>query len=228
MNKTFKVIKFQLRDTLIPLAIFYGALLLLTTLMSMQINVQNGSNRVTGLEFASVIFIFIAGLNCFKTNFKFLQFFHVSRRTFYFASALSLLAVAAGMTIIDTILGKLFALILPYHTLFETAYGQSGFLYPIVWEFALLTMFAVGGWFITMLYYRSNKILKLVISLSPIYVPLLFRLANPFMDEVMKVLAFLFGFSHSPSWINVLGMTITVLIVLGLNFLLIRRAPVKN
>lgn len=226
MNKTLKAFQYQILDSWIPLAIFYSVLMLLSILIGFG---SNNNTSISGYEFASVIFIFIAGLNCFKTSFKFLQFFQVSRKTFYLSSILTLLTIAAGMTIVDTVFGKLFALVLPYQTLYATVYGSSGIFYPVVWEFALLMMAAVVGWFITLLYYRSNKILKIVISLSPIYVTLLFRLTGPSEDIILKVLAFFFGFMRDvSSWMNVLGMTITVLIVLGLNFLLIRRAPVKS
>ncbi len=223
MSKVLKVFKYQVRDSLAAVAIFYLALVAVGVFLSM----WDGSS--SGFEFASAIFIFVAGLNAFKSSFRFLQFLGVTRKTFFVGSLMALLAIAAGMTVIDMLFGTLFAQIHPYTTLFAQSYAQGSLLSQFVWGFALLTMFALIGFFITALYYRRNKILKIVISLSPVYISLLLN-AMPYslLLSLWSVVGFLSGLRPEAGvWNNILGMLITALISSGLCFLLIRRAPVK-
>ena len=225
MNKLLKVYRYQLNESLSSVAIFYLALLVVAVFLSMW---DGGSS--SGFEFASALFIFVLGLNLFKSSFRFLQFLGVTRKIFFVGSLLVLFTVAAGMTVIDTVLGRLFAQLQPYTTLFAQSYEQGSLLSQLIWEFALLTMFAFIGFFITILYYRCNKILKIVISLSPVYVSLIMSAMPPsWVISMWGVIGFLSGLRPEVGvWDNVLGMLVTVLAASGLCFLLIRRAPVKQ
>ncbi len=223
MNKVLKVFRYQFNEALVAIAIFYLSLLFVTVFLSM----FDGSS--SGFEFASAIFVFVVGLNSFKSSFRFLQFLGVTRRTFFAGSLLALVTVAAGMTLVDILIGKLFAQLYPYTTLFAEAYGQGNLLAQFVWETVLLTMFAYIGFFITILYYRCSRILKIVISLSPVYVSILLNLVQPPMEQITRILAFLGGFRMGAGvWGNILGMLVTVAAATGLCFLLIRRAPIKG
>lgn len=225
MNKLLKVYRYQLYESLGAVAIFYLALLVFTVFLSIW-----GGGSSSGFEFASAIFIFVLGLNLFKSSFRFLQFLGVTRKCFFAGSLMVLITVAAGMTVIDTALGKLFVLLQPYTTLFAESYGQGNLLSQFFWEFALLAMFAFVGFFITTLYYRCNRILKIVISLSPVYVGLMLdAMPSSWLIQMWSVIGFLSGFRPDVGvWNNILGMLITVLVFSGLSFLLIRRAPVKQ
>jgi hypothetical protein len=224
VNKVLKVYRYQLKESLSAVAIFYLAVLIVAVFLSM---LDGGSS--SGFEFASAIFIFVLGLNSFKSSFRFLQFLGVTRKCFFAGSLLALLTVAAGMTVVDLILGRLFAQLHPYTTLFAQSYERGSLLLQLAWEFALLGMFALIGFFITILYYRCNKILKIVISLSPVYISLILNLMRPSLAQVTRILEFLGGFRLGVgAWNNILGMLVTVLISCGLSYLLIRKAPVKQ
>ncbi len=223
MNKVFKVFRYQVYESLAAVAIFYAAMLFVTLLLT----VWDGSS--SGFEFATAIFIFVVGLNSFKTNFRFMQFLSVTRKTFFLGTLLALVAIAAGMAVIDIAWGRLYAQLQPYSSLFSQAYAQGSIFAQFVWEFALLAMFAFGGLFITALYYRSNRVLKIVISLSPVYISIILNLLQPSVEQMIRIFAFLGGFREGVTvWSNLLGMFVTVLISVGLSFLLIRRAPVKR
>jgi hypothetical protein len=200
-------------------------------LLAFSLRYTDGNGSASGLEFATAIFIFIAGLNCFKANFLFLQLFNVTRRSFYIATLSSLATIAAVMTIIDTLLKNIYTVFIPYRyqSLYSIAYGQESLLPSLVWEFMMLLMFACLGWFITMLFYRSNKPLKIAISLSPVYLSLLSNfIPSSFFNRLGSTFQYLIGPGSGTPWINAAGMALATIIILGLNFLLLRRAPVRT
>lgn len=224
MSKALKVFRYQFHDALIAIGIFYLCLMLLTAVLS----IFDGSS--SGFETASAIFVFVVGLNSFKSSFQFLQFLGVTRKSFLAGSLLALLAVAVGMSIVDTLIGELFAQLHPYTPMFVEFYGMEDFLAQFAWETVMLAMAAFVGFFITMLYYRCNKVMKIVISLSPVYLSLISNvLPVEAQQSIWEVFGFLSGLrSGAGLWGNVLGMLVTVLLSSGLCFLLIRRAPVKG
>ena len=227
MNKKLNVYKFQILDNLQAVGIFYGIVVVIIALMSLKPDVQSGTNHVSGMDGASAIFIFVAGLNCFKSNFKFMQLFNVSRRTFYAMTLLSLLTLAAGMTLVDAALAQLFKLMIDYKSLFEALYNQ-GLAAQLLWEFAFLSMAVTVGWFVNLLYYRSSKLLKIVISLSPVYLSILSGFIGRTFPAFFNAIAFLLGFAPGISPVlSALGLAISTVIALTLSFLLIRKAPIK-
>lgn len=224
MKKAFKVFRYQIYESLTAVAIFYLAVLFI----ALFVTIWDGSSS-SGFEFASAIFIFVVGLNSFKSSFRFMQFLGVTRKTFFLGTLLALLAIAAGMTVIDMVLGNLYAQVQPYSSLFAQAYVQKSIVAQFVWETALLTMFAFVGFFITMLYYRSGKVLKIVISLAPVYVSIILNLMPSLVIPLTQILGFLGGIRPGVGvWDNVLGMLVSILASTGLCFLLIRRAPIKR
>lgn len=224
MSKALKVFRYQFRDALTAIGVFYLCLLLLTVVVSL----FDGSS--TGFESASAIFLFVVGLNLFKSSFRFLQFLGVSRKSFLVGSLLALLTLAVGMSIVDILIGELFAKLQPYTPMFVEVYGMKNFLAQFVWEAVMLVMSGFIGFFITMLYYRCSKVLKIVISLSPVYVSIIANLLpSEVLISIWGVIGLMLGFrSEIGIWGNVLGMLVTVLLSSGLCFLLIRRAPVKG
>ena len=229
--KTLKSYQYQLQDSWLPITIFYAALLFVVGLLAFSLKYTNGNGSATGLEFASAIFIFISGLNCFKANFLFMQLFNVTRRSFYVATLSSLATIAAVMTIIDAFLKNIYLVFIPYRyqSLYSIAFGQDRLVPSLVWEFAMLLMFASLGWFITMLFYRSSKPLKIAIALSPVYLSLLSNfIPTSVVIRLGSMFQYLIGPGSGTPWINSAGMTLATIIILGLNFLLLRRAPVRT
>ena len=223
MNKILKVFRYQVYESLMAVAIFYLAVLVVTLFLS----TLGGSS--SGLEFASAIFVFVAGLNSYKSSFRFLQFLGITRKTFFAGTLLALIAIAAGMSVIDMVWGRLYAMIQPYTTLFSQTYTQGGILTQFVWELILLSMFAFTGLFLTTLYYRCNKLMKIVISLSPVYVSVVLNMFPSLLSPLSKVLGFLAGVRPNVGvWGNVSGMLVSIAAAACLCFLLVRKAPIKR
>ena len=90
-------IKYQLYNVKKAVMIFYFVIYVLIILSSTHFV------RISGLEFATIIFIFIVGLNWFKESFKILIQNGVSRLTQYKAMTISAVILATGLSIIDVI-----------------------------------------------------------------------------------------------------------------------------
>lgn len=223
MNKILKVFRYQVYESLMAVAIFYLVMLVVTLFLS----IWDGSS--SGFEFASAIFIFVAGLNSFKSSFRFMQFLGVTRKTFFAGTLLALAAIAAGMSVIDMVWGRLYALIQPYSSLFSQSYAQGGIFIQFVWETVLLSMFAFVGFLVTTLYYRCNKLMKIIISLSPVYISVVLNMVPSLLNPLLKVLGFLAGVRPDAGvWGNVSGMLVSVVAATCLCFLLVRKAPIKR
>lgn len=161
MNRVLSLAKYQLSDNKIAVVVYYTVLAAIALLL---ISISGSGSEVSGLSSSSIIFIFVVGLNCFKQSFLFSQANNLSRRTFYLAAVLSLVGLAVIMSacnfVLDSILGRLAS----YTGLFEEMY-QAGAAAEILWTAALLTFFASVGWLVTMLYYRSHIVVKLLLYL---------------------------------------------------------------
>ena len=235
MNGLLKVTRYQLRDQRDTVIIYYGIIVGLITMGTTAIlRDTQGNSSMGGLGLTSVVFIFILGLNCFTSAFRFMQANNVSRQRFYIANVLALSVISLFMATIDTTLGLVLRLLIPYSGMTEQLYGTAAFLPELIWTFTLAALAAHAGWVINMIYYRSNKIQKILVSVSPLFafITLVYinrRTAGAFGTFLMEFLTTLLGFSNGPNpYIAALSFTTGAAIMAGLGFLLIRRAPVKD
>lgn len=235
MNGILKVARFQFRDQRNAIAIFYGIIVGLATMGVFAIlRDPSGGSSMGGLGLTSVIFIFILGLNCFTTAFRFMQANNVSRQRFYMATIVALSAISLFMATIDTTLGFILRSLIPYSGMTEQLYGTASFLPEVLWTFTLAAFAAHLGWFISMVYYRSSKLQKVVVSLSPLFGLVIAiyidrRTSGTFGTAIMRFLGTALGFLHGRNpYVASLSFTVGAAIMAGLCFLLIRRAPVKD
>ena len=236
MNGLLKITRFQLRDQRNAIAIFYSIIVGLATLGTVAVlRDTKGNSSMGGLGMTSVVFIFILGLNCFTTTFKFMQANNVSRRKFYLANILALSVIALLMATIDTTLGFIMSLLIPYEGITEQIYGMSSLLPELIWTFTLATLAAHVGWLISMVYYRSSKLQKILVSMSPLFgfITLIYvdrRTAGAFSTAIIRFMGWALGFKaqHPNPYVASLSFTLAAMAVAGLCFLLISRAPVKD
>ena len=168
MNNIFKVIKYQIHDFWKAVIIFYFIIILITFAVTAMVSVNAENISFGGLEMATAIFLFVAGLNCFKSNFKFMLANNVSRKGFYIGNTIALVSVSAFMALTDAILNNVLNLNTPYEGVVMQLYGNNSFFAGLLWCFGLYTLAVCFGWFVTMLYYRCNSIMKIVVSFLPI------------------------------------------------------------
>lgn len=233
MNNTLKVAKYQLYDFKTAVAIFYAVIILLVSFIGFQIGNSNGRINFSGLDMGTSMFIFIAGLNCFKENFKFMMANNVSRKSFYFGNAIALLMVAGSMALIDLFLDLILSAIIPYESAFSQIYHFQNYWIQFVWTFTLYAYFVFLGWMINLVYYRSNYTMKILVSISPVIVFALFQYIRQKIKAAMgiELLSFLGrvlkNFFTNP-YIAMTNLIIGILIIGAIIFLLMRRAPIKE
>lgn len=223
MKRILKLAQYQLSQYKIAMLIYYPILILFAAFSDVP-----GSGNATA---SSVITIFVLGLNSFKSSFKFSQANNITRRTFFFGTIISLLALASFMALADAILDKFFK-----HVSLDL-YGQ---IYPpsfgtqVLWSALLLGLLASLGWLITTLYYRVNAKGKILVSLSPILIYWLLSLVENltdgrFGDVTGRFVLWALGAGGAVlnPFAAILSFFVMSLILWFFNYLLIYRAPVK-
>jgi len=245
-------LKYQLSGMTRSLIIFYGVIYVLLIWMAVSHLIWNRSAvrwSTGGFESASIIFIFIAGLNAFKSTFRMLLANGVSRVTMFKSYAVSVLPLAGTMAFIDSLNGLIFSSFTNYVPMYAQIYGGryaglpdnfgtamqiagEGFL----WMFFTYTMMAMAGFLITTLYYRMNKPLKLAVSIG---VPVFLFVVLPYMSTVLfhgkllsaigAAIAAVWGLSNGPvPYIGMLTGTVSFALFGLFSFLAMRRAYIKE
>ena len=158
-----------------PLLIFYAAILfnfLLTGTVMWSMSITSSGGNVNGIDLASMIFIFVLGLNSFKENYFMFMQSGRSRKSLFISYLLSLLPVCGLMAIMDNTLATAGMKVGLFRTLFLEAYGGFSssavgtFFLGILWSFCVYIAFALAGYMITTFYYRASKGLKIIVSVG--------------------------------------------------------------
>lgn len=203
-----------------------------------------------GLDFVSLIFLFVMGLCTFKENFLLLLQNGISRKTFFAGKILTFLSAALIISVFDKVifgLLTLFSHVVPWIqapmlairaswpnpdiTDFSSEITAGALAVDFISEFfSALFMLAVGG-FITVLFYRLNKTGKVAVSIG---VPALCAIILPLIDLYITHGALSSLLEAISTWISesefhsILSDFVTFLIFSLLTFLLLRRMPVKK
>ena len=231
MNRILPFAKYQLSDNRSGVLIFYSILIAIAVMMAA---IPSWDSRgQTNLSGSSIVFVFVIGLNCFRSSFLFAQANNITRRTFYFATILALVGLAVILSLADFIMDSVMSRYPFYAGLFEQMYAAPA-VTKILWTIVLLTFSASLGWMITMLYYRANALVKVLISVSPIALMLLVnyihlltggRFGYWLLDFFARALGFSWETSNPYPAIG--SLFLASLLIWGINFLLIKKAPVR-
>ncbi len=236
--KIISTIKYQLIDAKRSLFVFFGSLILALALISVS---ATGSAQISGFEMVSVIFIFVMGLNSFKSAFYFSLANGVSRKTQFISFIASTAIVSMILILVNSILYLIFSNFIPYISLYAQLYFRdSPFSFTdniwsgMLWSFLLFFMAAVLGYMICLIYYRSGLILKLIVSIAP---PAFLFIVLPFMARLYPQAA--------QYWLSLAGNALGVyptanpyhgmltfltcsILFSAAGYLLIRHAPIKK
>ena len=234
MGTTLKVTKYQLYSFYKAVLVFY-IIILMVSLGTIALAVK-ATEEVSfgGLGTATIIFISIAGVDCFKTGFKFMMANNVSRRRFYYGNLIALAVLAAFMALADTALSAILSSVIRYQSLTGQLYGFSNYTAEYLWSFGLYTLAACMGWFISMLYYRADGVMKMVVFITPMAAGIIFafldrqtggQLGRTVIGFIGRVMGLTGG--RSP-FIGFLSLLIAAAALAVLCYIPIRRAPVKE
>lgn len=190
------LIKYELYEIRKSLVIYYGIIIGLLILITISFRMNwngNGNVNASGIEAASIIFIFIMGLNSFKKYFEFFQANGISRRAQHLGFIINVWIVASFMALIDNINALIFSQYIPYQSLYYEGYGAkvytvakvlnvSYYLGSFLWAIFVYAMAFTIGYSITLLYYRMNRNWKIIVSIG---VPALFY-GVPIIDSLIN------------------------------------------
>jgi hypothetical protein len=253
--KIKSILKYQLRDYRNTVLVMYLCVYVFTifigitntTVHSLSIKGSGSREGMGGLELASMVTLFVIGLNSFKSLFKFFTGNGVSRKTLFSGLLLGMGITAAVMALIDTLNALLFSHVMSYHSMFQMLYYDTANkdlpsnLLPMLVQQFLWLLFAylwvmMIGFFITNLYYRMNKSTKIAVSIG---VPVSLFYVLPLLDQylwngilsraAMSFVSFAWGLSngYNPS-IGMASMLVFAAINAVFAWLLVRRASVKE
>ncbi len=243
--------KFQMSELSKPVLIYYiviAALMIMVAVTQKVMDSRGFESSASGFEMATVIFLFVCGLNAFKQPFHMFMANGVSRKSGFIGTIAAFGTVSVGMALIDGLLSLVMSLFLRYETLFAQQYGTrygwaegSGVTVGLAAESFLWAVFcymaaAMLGLAITTAYYRMNKPLKLAVSIG---VPVLVLIVIPIVD------ASVFGGAITYAVMNIIAMATSILgkgnpysmvlcnvfwilIMGGVSWLLVRRATVRT
>ncbi|MDV4151664.1 hypothetical protein R0131_12595 [Clostridium sp. AL.422] len=246
--KIKSIIKYNINSLKNSIAIYYA--IFITVCVASVILSRTGNVSSSGIELSSVIFIFVAGLNLFKENFYFMKSNNVSRKDFIYGTALSMIPVAVGMSIIDIIINRIYNIFMKCPTLYDMAYANIGkghfdnsvnwvqsnsietLLSSIAFQGALC-IFAISlGFLITIIYYRCNKLMKVVVSILPVILFNLGGIVDVFYPDltanIYKFIAIIFGINTGNVYAAILTFIVLFIIFIGLARFLTRKAIIKQ
>lgn len=236
MKNISKIVKYQYRDLKMGVIVFYSVIIAIIIMMTISAIVSKsgvgGAGGFFGFGISTAIFFFILGLNMFRGSFEFMMVNNISRKAFYQATLLTFVTISIFMAAIDVSLSIFLRAILPYKSLFEQLYSGNIFT-DFIWSLSLYISIASIGWVITMLYYRLDKLMKAVISIIPVFLLMMVMGFETIIGGVVKpildFIAMALGLSSSHNFlIAVFSFTICTTVFMIINYLLIRRIPIKG
>lgn len=243
--------KYQIMEFKKSVVTFYIILLSIFAFFMVVVALSKTSsfNSTGAIEVSTSVFLFVAGLNCFKETFLMMMQNGISRKTMYISRIISMLSIAGIMSVIDRIIGTLFGRFSGtnirfhvegfYEQYFSRHASEAGFLQKHFegWILTLLIYFAAlaVGYFITTAYYRMNKALKVAVSVG---VPVGLFIVLPLVDTGIAkgkishflgdILMWIFSYEKGLPYPMMITSLIAFLVFLILSWLLVRTATDKN
>lgn len=236
-------LKYHLSSMKWPVIVFYIVIYSLLILMSTSQIIwgDKADGSINGMNMASMIFLFVVGLNSFKSTFHMFAANGISRKTMFVSFVAATGILCAGMALIDSITAVIFNQFVDYQSflsqLFETRYSTNGFMEygeGFLWMFFTYMASIMFGFFITTAYYRMNKPLKLIISIG---IPVLMFIILPIVDSQLfsgqiykaigKFILFCSGILSGSPFVAMASDVVFYIIFAILGFALMRRATVK-
>lgn len=259
--KVKSVVKYCINSMKKSIAIYYSIIISLFLLLVLLSKTTNARITLSGTEFSTVIFLFASGFSMFKENFYFTKSNNISRKTYFLGTILSMIQISAGMSFIDLILNRICNIFIKNPTMYDmgfTDYINDGTImeitcipadkiYPSSWiqsnsigvlfntflfHMSLCLMLFALGFVITMIYYRCNKIMKVVVSTSPV---ILFIILNIYIynypNQVIKIgrsMEYILGINPNNVYPPIITFIVLFIAYTGVGYLAVRRMVIKE
>lgn len=249
--------RYQLSAQIKSIAVYYFVIFCVAVLMisTFAINYTTSYGEVfngqfNGLEFATMIYIFIAGCNSFKEEFGMLMQNGVSRKSLFTGRLLTSLSIAFGMAVIDKMIYFIWKAIialsndkLSFSSFFEMLYYDGHTradsinvqILSFIFNMFIYLFVTAVGYIITIIYYRLGKNGKVALSVS---IPVGLFVILPSFDYsvtngriiggIFHALDSAFGVSAQKPVYGIITCILGSILLSALSWLLIRRAYVKE
>ena len=122
--RSYKLAKYNIKSSLKSIIIYYLIFIGVITSIDMLSKFSGGNVYSSGLEFSSIIFLFVIGLNSFKENFYFSQANNIPRVDYFKAAAIAILPIGLAMSILDVIINRVYNLFMVCPTMYDMAYNN--------------------------------------------------------------------------------------------------------
>ena len=192
-----------------------------------------GAHQVVGLmgpfEVTDAIFVFLISLILLVPNFKVVLANGISRKTFLLANLPAAVMVAAALSIFNLVVVLVHGLFWPINFISALLYPDMNWVGILALQFGLYFLSIVAGWFVTLAYYRSSIPVKWAISLAPFVLYTMLSAANTRSGGAIytSIGSYLRRSMSGPY--SAAGSWLAYSVILcGLVYLLIRRAPLKE
>jgi hypothetical protein len=174
-------------------------------------------------------FALLAGLLMLLANFKMALANGVSRKTFLLANLPAAAVLAAVLALNNLIVPLVVGEFQPIVTVTQLIYPKANWIGLLLVQFAQYYLLIAAGWLIVLAYYRGSVAVRWAISLAPFALYFLIRAVDAYTGGKLAAAV---GELWRSTMRSTPGMaTITLLvssaILVGLVYLLIRRAPLK-
>ncbi|MGL4847998.1 MAG: hypothetical protein ACRC28_03590 [Clostridium sp.] len=238
--KTMTVAKFNAYNIIKALPIFYGIYLgVQFSLMFISGIIFSEIGGMSGSEFITSIYLFGCGIGCFKTYYYFTQGSGISKLSFIKGLIISILPIAFITTIIDIIVNKISNMFMTSTSLYEQSYGiisSSSGLIRILETFGFQFMLSIVAYLIgvvlAMIFYKANKIMKIVLGVSPFVLIMMFNFlifSNPDVATwILTKVAFLLGFQPFHLGRTLISFLVISAVLSGFAVLLMRKMEIKK
>jgi hypothetical protein len=245
---SYKLAKYNIKGSLKSIIIYYLIFSGAITGIEMVSKFSGGNGYTSGLELSSIIFLFVVGLNSFKEDFYFAQANNISRVDYFKAKAIAILPIGLVMSILDVIINRAYNLFAVSPTMYDMGYNsfslatdpkawiQSNSIETLFGTVTFLFAFYILsfsiGLLITIIYYKCNKIMKILVSLSPLaFVAILGSVATNYPEFVEKLGVFIhtiLGLDTRNSYMAVMTFICLFIISMFFVYMLVRKAVVKR
>lgn len=242
--------RYRLNEAVKGAAIFFGVMILVTAGIAGLIfyTTDRGgtiSGSFSGFGISAAIAMLITGICTIREDLRLMLQNGVGRRTVFAAEVLvilivSLLLAVAGELLI--VVGQAatsgwqnFYITDLFQIAFFSGTGENlslaAHLECILCFLGLYTSFNLAGIFCSLLFYRLNKMWTIIVAVGT---PLFFFVGLPVLlaqklipDFLISAVGWIFRFAFSTTWAMLLTLAVTAALIAAVNWLLLRRAPVK-
>ena len=184
------------------------------------------------IDIITFIFALMFGFELFNSAFKFSLFNGVSRKTYLIASVVTIGVISLAWSVLTGIMIIISNEIGSSTIVYSSIYSNDLFA-MFLWLFSIILVLVVFSWFMAILLFSISKKAKLIllfvsIAIGPIVV-LIDVFVNEFISNIARVLLLFLGITENTTspYLSSLMLVLLAVVVIGINWLFLRKAEVK-